>query len=129
MPRASQPSCLQSRHRSAQSKPRRGSRAAEVLKTEGIDIRSAVTYLEEADRGSRQMTDEIKRFAAHAKALLDGPMEEKSIALLIQDNLPPLKGGNQHGVRKFPIEEILAVLHAAARLTDHLKPEHRTRSK
>ncbi len=108
--------------------PRRGSRAAEVLKTEGIDIRPALTYLAEADRGSRQMTEEITRFAHHAKALLDGPMRIESIALLIQDNLPVQKGG-AGGSRKFPIDQIIAVLQAAARLTDHLKPEHRDPSK
>lgn len=108
--------------------PRRGSRAAEVLKTEGIDIRPALTYLDEADRGSRQMTEEIIRFATHAKALIDGPLEEKSVALLIQDNMP-LKKGGPGGWHKFPIDQILEVLHAAARLTDHLKPEHRTAKK
>ncbi len=104
-------------------KPRRGSRAATVLKTEGIDIRPALTYLEEADLGSRAMTAEIEKFAHHAQALLAGKLEERSIALLIQDNLP-----KPHG-RPYPIDQIIQVLQAAARLTAHFKPEYRPAGK
>ena len=96
----------------------RGSRQAKILREEGVDVGDAVSLLEEADRGATYLTESVKKFAAAANALMQCGLTENAVAVLIQDLM-----GNARNGKLYPIGTILEVLHAAARLNEHLKEE------
>lgn len=95
-------------------KPRRNARQNVIAREEGVDVTGAVTYLEEAERGAIALTDQVRHFAAAAKALLDCGLTENALCLLIQD-----LGPKPHG-RPIPRDVIHEVLKAAARVGEHL---------
>ncbi len=85
----------------------RGSRQAKALREEGVDVGDAVSYLEEAERGSIALTESVRKFAASAQALLESGLTENALVLLIQD-----LGPKAHG-RPVPKDTILAILKSA----------------
>ncbi len=99
-------------------KPRRNSRQNVIARDEGIDVSGAVSLMEEAERGAVALTNEVRNFAEAARQLLGGGLTERAIALLVQDLIP----SDRHSHKKMPVEQILAVLHGAAKLGEYLKP-------
>lgn len=97
-------------------KPRRNNRHDAIQRDEGADIGNAVSYLEEAERGAVALTESVKRFAVAAEKLLESGLTDDATAILIQSLMK-----NQRNGRPFPVETILEVLHAAARMSEHLK--------
>jgi hypothetical protein len=98
--------------------PRRNARQNVIAREEGVDVTGAVSYLEEAERGAVALTNEVRKFAAAADQLLKSGLTENAIILLIQDLAPKAHG------RPLPRDLIAAVLKAASRLSEHLKPGH-----
>ncbi len=94
----------------------RGSRQAKIEREEGIDVGDAVSYLEEAERGSIALVQATRKFAIAAEALLNSGLTDAAVVALIQALMPNVKNG-----RPFPGGTILAVLKAAGRLKEHLK--------
>lgn len=76
-----------------------------------LDVTRAVDFLEQASVSTYEMSDEVKEFAAHAKALLEGGLTQEAVLVLIQAKL-----GNQRNGRPMPASTILEVLKAAANL-------------
>lgn len=98
--------------------PRRNARQNVIEREEGVDVTGAVSYLEEAERGSIGLTNAVKDFAGAAKALLEGGLNEEAITLLLQYKMPRHKNGDLVSRKT-----ILDTLQAAARLHEYLKPE------
>lgn len=96
-------------------KPRRNNRHDALQREEGIDVGDAVSYLEEAERGAVALTDSVRRFAVAAEKLLASGLTDGAAAILVQSLMK-----NQRNGRPFPVETILEVLHAAARMHEHL---------
>ncbi len=94
----------------------RGSRQAKILKEEGVDVGGAVGYLEEAERGALALTESVRRFGEAAEKLLASGLTDQAAAILVQSLMK-----NQRNGRPFPTDTILEVLHAAARMSEHLK--------
>ncbi len=94
----------------------RGSRQAKIEREEGVDVGDAVSYLEEANRGSIALVQATQKFALAAQALLESGLTEDAISLLIQDLM-----GNARNGKPYPRETITLTLRAAARLTEHLQ--------
>lgn len=97
-------------------KSRRNSRQKVISREEGVDVGDAVSYLEEAERGAIALTNEVRRFSIAAEALPESGLTDDAVAILVQSLMK-----NQRNGRPFPQETILEVLHAAARLSEHLK--------
>lgn len=102
-------------------KPRRNARQNVIAREEGADIAGAVSYLEEAERGAVALTNEVRKFAAAAEALLSSGLTENALVLLVQDLAP-----KPHG-RPVPKEVVLQVLKAAARVSEHLRQRNAPR--
>lgn len=107
-------------------KRRRGNRIDRLSKDPDVDkpaIARAVSYLDEAAAGSRELTDEVRKFASAAHALLTCGLTFNAVVILVQDLMPKQSGGSAHGKPKYSKETIAEVLKSAARLDEHLKPE------
>lgn len=103
---------------------RRGNRVDRMSKEPDVDkpaIAKAVSYLDEAAAGSRELTDEVSKFAGAAHALLTCGLTFNAVLILVQDLMPKQSGGSAHGKPKYSKETIAEVLKAAARLDEHLK--------
>lgn len=110
----------------APPKRRRGNRIDRLSKEPDVDktaIAEAAGYLDEYAAGSRELSDEVRKFASAVHSLLTGGLTFNAIILLVQDLMPKHSGGGAHGKPKFPKEAIAEVLKAAARLDEHLKPK------
>lgn len=105
-------------------KPRRGNRQARLAMDPNVSkeqVARAVTYLEEAEAGARELTDEVRKFAAACYAMLTSGLTLNAVTLLVQDLMEKRSGGSAHGQPKYSKETVAAVLKAAARLDEHLK--------
>ncbi len=88
-----------------------------------LDIQSAVDFMDDATKQVFHLSKGLAQFAANANALVNGPLTLQAVAVLIQagGGLPKTAGG-----RPLPIETIIGVLEAAARLGDKfLKPKEK----
>lgn len=87
-----------------------------------LDIQSAVDYLDEATQQVFHLSKELAMFAAHAKAMVDGPLKLEAVIVLIQESMPRKRGGD--GRQSAVL--IRGVLEAAANLgTKYLKEKPR----
>ncbi len=88
-----------------------------------LDVQSAVDFMDGASEQVFHLSKELVQFAANASALVNGPLKLEAVALLIQNGggLPRTAGG-----RPLPLDVIIGVLEAAARLGDrYLKPKEK----
>lgn len=105
-------------------KPRQSKRQARLELDPNVSkeqIAKAVTYMAEAEAGSRELTDEVRKFAKASYAMLTNGLTLNAVALLVQDLMEKQSGGSRHGQPKYGKETIAAVLKAAARLDEHLR--------
>lgn len=105
-------------------KRRRGNRQDRLALDPNVSkeqVAKAVTYMEEAEAGARELTDEVRKFAGACYAMLSSGLTLNAIVLLVQDLMEKQSGGSRHGLPKYGKDTIAAVLKAAARLDEHLR--------